>query len=67
LRGSIDRAVELATKATTETPEDADAWLALAAAHRAARDPVAAREDYRNCVAHAVTLGITDCRVLGRP
>jgi CheY-like chemotaxis protein len=67
LRGSINRAVELATKATIETPEDAEAWLALGAAHRAARDPAAAREDYRNCVAHAVTFGTVDCRVLGKP
>jgi hypothetical protein len=67
LGGSIDRAVELATKATVETPEDADAWLTLGAAHRAAHDPAAAREDYRNCVAHAVTFGTMDCRVLAKP
>jgi CheY-like chemotaxis protein len=67
LRGAIDRAVELATKATVETPEDANAWLALGAAHRAAHDPAAAREDYRNCVAHAVTFGTMDCRVLAKP
>jgi CheY-like chemotaxis protein len=66
LKGAVDRAVELATKATTETPEDADAWLALGAAHRAAHEMAAARQDYRNCVAHAVTPGITDCRVLGK-
>jgi hypothetical protein len=67
LRGSVDRAVELATKATIETPEDADAWLTLGAAHRAAHDPAAAREDYNNCMAHAITFGTMDCRVLAKP
>jgi CheY-like chemotaxis protein len=64
LRGAIDRAVELASKAVAANPENAESWLTLAAAHKAAHDLAAARQDYRSCIAHAVTEGVTHCRVL---
>jgi hypothetical protein len=64
VRGATDRALVLAGQAVTATPTDADAWLALGAAHKAAGDENAARADYRNCIAKAHTVGLNHCRVL---
>jgi DNA-binding response OmpR family regulator len=64
MRGATDRALVLAGQAVTAAPADADAWLTLAAAHRAAGDDSAAHTDYRNCVAQAHTEGVNHCRVL---
>ncbi len=64
VRGATDRALVLANQAVNAAPADADAWLTLGAAHRAAGNDAAAREDYRQCVAQALTEGKNHCRVL---
>ena len=64
MRGATDRALVLAGQAVTAAPADADAWLTLAAAHRAAGDEGAARADYRSCIKQAHTEGVNHCRVL---
>jgi hypothetical protein len=64
VRGAIDRAIVLSGQAIAAEPTDADAWLTLAAAHRASGDDSAARADYRNCIARARTEAVSHCRVL---
>jgi len=64
VRGAIDHALVLAGQAVSAEPTDADAWLTLAAAHRASGDDTGARADYRNCIAHARTEAVSHCRVL---
>jgi hypothetical protein len=64
VRGATDRALALAGQAVAATPTDADAWLTLAAAHRASGDDGAARADYRKCIAQARTESVNHCRVL---
>ncbi|HSY23017.1 MAG TPA: response regulator [Polyangiaceae bacterium] len=64
MKGATDRAIVLAGQAVAATPTDADAWLALGAAHRAAGDESAARSDYRSCIVQAHSEGVNHCRVL---
>ena len=64
MKGATDRAIVLAGQAVAATPTDADAWLALGAAHRAAGDESAARADYRSCINQAHSEGVNHCRVL---
>ncbi len=64
VHGAIDRAIVLSGQAIAAEPTDADAWLTLAAAHRASGDDSAARADYRNCIARARTEAVSHCRVL---
>jgi CheY-like chemotaxis protein len=64
LQGKTEQALKLANQAVVATPSDANAWLTLAAAHRASGDIGGARYDYRQCVAQARTEGVTHCRIL---
>ncbi len=45
-------------------PADAEGWLTLAAARKAAGDLAGARDAYRRCVASARTFGVMSCRAL---
>ena len=65
--GATARAVELARKATTANPADANAWLTLGAAYTAMGNASAARDAYRNCVAQARTASVSECRVMFGP
>jgi Flp pilus assembly protein TadD len=60
--GQLTKAVELARKATTTAPADANAWLTLGAALQASGNSAGAREAYASCVAQARTAGVNDCR-----
>jgi Flp pilus assembly protein TadD len=60
--GQLAKAVELARKATTATPADANAWLTLGAALQASGNSAGARDAYASCVAQAHTAGVNDCR-----
>jgi len=62
--GATGRALELARRATSIAPSNADAWLTLAAAYEAAGNPSAARDAYRRCIAQARTADVSECRVL---
>jgi hypothetical protein len=62
--GAKDRALEFARQAVHANPADADGWLMLGAAYQASGDKAAARDAYRNCVAQAHTVNVSDCRVL---
>jgi DNA-binding response OmpR family regulator len=62
--GAKDRALEFARQAVQANPADADGWLMLGAAYQASGDKAAARDAYRNCVAQAHTVNVSDCRVL---
>jgi CheY-like chemotaxis protein len=64
LNGQTERARSLAQQAVSERPVDADAWLTLAAAQRAAGDLAAARETYLNCIQRAQTASLNHCRIL---
>jgi CheY-like chemotaxis protein len=66
-RGATARALVLAREATTANPDDADAWLTLGAACQSTGDVAGARDAYRNCVAHAHTPNVSECRLLLRP
>jgi hypothetical protein len=68
LQGQTERALALANKAVADRPTDADAWLTLAAAQKAAGDLAAARETYMSCVLRAQTENMNHCRILaGKP
>jgi DNA-binding response OmpR family regulator len=60
--GQLQKAVELARKATTATPADANAWLTLGAALQASGNASGAHDAYASCVAQAHTAGVSDCR-----
>lgn len=64
LQGDTDRAIGLAQKAVAANPADADAWLTLAAARRAAGDVAGAKDAYKQCIAKGFTVGVMSCRAL---
>jgi len=64
LKGDTARALTLAQQAVAANPFDADGWLTLAAARRAAGDAAGARDAYRKCIASARTFGVMSCRAL---
>jgi hypothetical protein len=64
LKGDTARALTLAQQAVATNPADADGWLTLAAARRAAGDAAGAHDAYRKCVASARTFGVMSCRAL---
>ena len=64
LKGDTARALTLAQQAVAANPFDADGWLTLAAARRAAGDAAGAHDAYRKCVASARTFGVMSCRAL---
>jgi CheY-like chemotaxis protein len=66
LKGNTERAATLAQQAISADTSDADAWLTLAAARKAAGDIAGAGEAYRSCIAQARTLGVTHCRALAQ-
>jgi CheY-like chemotaxis protein len=66
LKGNTERAATLAQKAVSADASDADAWLTLAAARKAAGDIAGAGEAYRSCIAQARTVDVIHCRALAR-
>jgi CheY-like chemotaxis protein len=64
LKGDTVHGSEVAQKAVSSEPFDAEAWLTLAAARLVVGDRAGAAEAYRACMAQAQTIGVTDCRVL---
>jgi CheY-like chemotaxis protein len=66
LKGDTAHATEVAQKAVSSDPSDADAWLTLAAARLAAGDGAGAADAYSACIAQAQTVGITHCRVFAQ-
>jgi CheY-like chemotaxis protein len=66
-RGDKTRAIDLARRAVTTNPDDADAWLTLGAALQASGDAPGAHEAYRNCIGRARTANVSECRLLARP
>jgi DNA-binding response OmpR family regulator len=64
LKGDTARALTLAQQAVAANPFDADGWLTLAAARRAAGDAAGAHDAYRKCIASARTFGVMSCRAL---
>lgn len=65
LKGDTEAATSLAQKAVSGSPADADAWLTLAAARKAAGDLAGAGDAYRGCVEQAQTAGVMNCRAMG--
>jgi hypothetical protein len=63
LKGDTAQAAEVAQRAVTSDPSDADAWLTLAAARLTSRDRAGAAEAYTACIAQAQTDGVTHCRI----
>jgi CheY-like chemotaxis protein len=66
LKGDALRGSEVAQKAVSAEPFDADGWLTLAAARLVVGDRAGAAEAYSACMAQARTSSVTDCRVLAR-
>jgi CheY-like chemotaxis protein len=66
LKGDTAHAAEVAQKAVSSNPVDADAWLTLAAARLASGDTSGAAEAYSACVAQAQTVGVTHCRAFAQ-
>jgi tetratricopeptide (TPR) repeat protein len=66
-RGATARAIDLARQAVSSNPSDADAWLTLGAAYQASGNAGEAREAYANCVAHARTANVSECRLYAAP
>jgi cytochrome c-type biogenesis protein CcmH/NrfG len=66
LKGDTARAMEIAQKAVTKDPSDADGWLTLAASRKASGDLAGAADAYRACIAQAHTVGVMNCRVLAK-
>ena len=66
LKGDTERALSLARQAVAENSADAEAWLSLGAAQRAAGDIAAAATTYRSCVGQAQTAGLQHCRILAK-
>jgi len=64
LKGDTAAAMSLAQRAVAANSGDADAWLTLAAARKAAGDLAGARDTYNKCVAMAHTFGVMSCRAL---
>ena len=65
--GATARGLELARKATTANPSDANAWLTLGAAYTAAGNAPAAHDAYRSCISQARTASVSECRVMFGP
>jgi DNA-binding response OmpR family regulator len=63
-RGLAGRAAEMARKATTANPADAEAWLTLGAAYDAAGNRAQARLAYKNCVDNGRGSRVSECRAL---
>jgi hypothetical protein len=63
-RGATAHAVELARKAVSANPANADAWLTLGAAFQASGNAAGARDAYQGCVAQARTANVSECRML---
>jgi len=64
LKGDTGKAMALAQQAALTSPYDAEGWLTLAAARKAAGDLGGARDAYTQCVAKAHTVGVMSCRAL---
>jgi CheY-like chemotaxis protein len=64
LRGDTDKAIALSLQAVAANPADADAWLTLAAARKAAGDVAGAKDAYKQCIAKGFTAGVMSCRAL---
>lgn len=65
-RGEPEKALLLAREATERTPQRGDAWIALASAYTALRDPVSARAAFRICTQRASDAFALHCRSLAR-
>jgi len=63
-RGDTARAIDLARKATSGDPSNAEAWLTLGAAYEAAGRASYARGAYQSCVAHGKGERVEECRAL---
>ncbi len=64
LKGDTGKAMALAQQAALTSPYDAEGWLTLAAARKAAGDLGGARDAYAQCVSKAHTVGVMSCRAL---
>ncbi len=65
--GSATHAVELAKRATTMDPTDAEAWLTLGAAYDAAGNHTKSRAAYEACGREARGARVSECRALVSP
>jgi len=63
-RGSAARAAEVARKATTADPQNAEAWLTLGAAYDAAGNRAQAHFAYKNCVDSGRGSRVAECKAL---
>jgi DNA-binding response OmpR family regulator len=63
-RGSATRAAEVARKATTADPRNAEAWLTLGAAYDAAGSRAQAHFAYKNCVDSGQGPRVAECKAL---
>ncbi|NVL67684.1 tetratricopeptide repeat protein, partial [Escherichia coli] len=61
---SASRAAELAWKATTRDPSNAEAWLTLGAAYHSLGNKAQAMNAYRSCAKHATGPRVAECRAL---
>ena len=64
LKGDTAKAISLSQQAVATNGGDAEGWLTLAAARKAAGDLAGAREAYRRCIGSAHTFGVMSCRAL---
>jgi DNA-binding response OmpR family regulator len=64
LNGDTAKAISLAQQAVASNPADAEGWLTLAAARKAAGDASGARDAYTRCIAQGHTVGVMSCRAL---
>jgi hypothetical protein len=61
---SASRAAELAWKATTRDPSNAEAWLTLGAAYHSLGNKAQAMNAYRSCARQATGPRVAECRAL---
>jgi CheY-like chemotaxis protein len=64
--GDTARAIDLARKATSADPSNAEAWLTLGAAYEAAGRASYARGAYQSCVQHGKGERVEECRALAQ-
>jgi DNA-binding response OmpR family regulator len=63
-RGSASRATEVARRATSADPSNAEAWLTLGAAYDASGNRAQARLAYKNCVDNCQGPRVGECKAL---
>jgi Flp pilus assembly protein TadD len=65
--GKTQAAIQLATRASQQSPDNAEAWLTLGAAYDAAGNAAAAKNAYKSCLARAAAHPLVgECKALAQ-